>query len=199
MPDVEDIANELRAQIPKAGPQPNSLALDGKNPTITLAGQEWPIPLLAPRQNRVVVPAVSKVTKRMRDIAAKALDELSDATREQIVKAASAEDLTRLGRDGVLRARVWALIDFPSIMSHDGDTEFFDTAADAVYGALTRAHPTLSRGEFDDMPIGMIEMFNAIGIIANQTGMMREVKPSAAGPLASEGSNQSPRSQTGTP
>ncbi len=31
------------------------------DPTITLAGREWPIPLLAMRQNRVVVPALMKV------------------------------------------------------------------------------------------------------------------------------------------
>lgn len=27
-------------------------------PTITLAGREWPLPKLAPRQNRIVVPAL---------------------------------------------------------------------------------------------------------------------------------------------
>lgn len=29
--------------------------------TITLAGQEWPVPTLAPRQNRVVVPGLLEV------------------------------------------------------------------------------------------------------------------------------------------
>lgn len=38
--------------------EPNQLFLDGKTPTIELGGKHWPVPMLAPRQNRHVVPAI---------------------------------------------------------------------------------------------------------------------------------------------
>ena len=33
-------------------------------PLITIAGRDWPIPLLAPRQNRVVVPAIMRLASQ---------------------------------------------------------------------------------------------------------------------------------------
>lgn len=41
--------------------EPNPLFLDGTTPTVTLAGKDWPVPMLAPRQNRHVVPAIIKL------------------------------------------------------------------------------------------------------------------------------------------
>jgi hypothetical protein len=40
--------------------EPNAELLDGRTPTIPLAGKEWPVPLLAPRQNRIVVPLIMR-------------------------------------------------------------------------------------------------------------------------------------------
>ena len=39
---------------------PNKALIDGVTPCVTLAGQDWPVPMLAPRQNRVVVPAIGR-------------------------------------------------------------------------------------------------------------------------------------------
>ena len=36
-----------------------------EDPTITFAGTEWPVPRLAPRQNRVVVPALLRLIPRI--------------------------------------------------------------------------------------------------------------------------------------
>lgn len=36
----------------------------GAVPHVTLAGQQWPIPLLAPRQNRLVIPTVVKLSEK---------------------------------------------------------------------------------------------------------------------------------------
>jgi hypothetical protein len=260
MPDIADAFAEIGAAQPMANghaaepvsfgtplrTEPNAKALDGSSLTINLAGQVWPIPLLAPRQNRVVVPAVSKVTKRMRELAeakitrmkearqtletkTKELDYLqaklavegaplidANAVKTQIAEVTqaieharpdaeqlaillaniTAEDKAILREDGALRKKVWAVTDFPTEMITDADADFIDTVAAAVYGALTRAHPALTRAEFDDMPIGLIEMIDAIGVVAQQTGMMRKVEPES-GPLA--GASRSPSSPTGTP
>ncbi|HTT84967.1 MAG TPA: hypothetical protein VMF67_15935 [Rhizomicrobium sp.] len=38
---------------------------DDQVPTITLAGREWTVPRLAPRQNRIVVPALLRLIPRI--------------------------------------------------------------------------------------------------------------------------------------
>ena len=169
-------------------PEPNAVAKSAGAPTIHLAGKDWPIPLLAPRQNRVVVPAVAKVTKRMRDIAEQKLALLEADEKQQMIEA--------VGSENELRSRLWKVTDFSFEIIQRLEPEFFDIIADALYWALTRAHPQMTRQVFDDMPIGMAEMVDAMGIVAQQTGMMRKVEPSAA-PLAS-GPEPSPSSPTGT-
>jgi hypothetical protein len=159
-------------------PEPNELAKSTGAPTIRLAGKDWPIPLLAPRQNRLVVPAVSKVTKRMRDIA--------EAKLGRIAADEKADLLAQLGSDAALRKRIWEITDFSFEMAQDLEPAVFDIIADAIYWALTRAHPQLTRAQFDDLPIGMLEMIDAIGIVAQQTGMMKRADPSD-GPLAPSG------------
>jgi hypothetical protein len=175
---------------------PNELAKNSA-PTIQLAGLDWPIPLLAPRQNRIVVPAVSKITKRMRETAEAKLAQLDDETKAVLLQLATPGEVEEKGADAVLRKRIWAMTDFSFEMAHALEPEFFDTICDALYWALTRAHPQLTRQQFDDMPIGMLEMIDAIGMVAQQTGMMKRVDPSA-GPLAG-GATPSPSSPTSTP
>jgi citrate synthase len=34
-------------------------------PVVTIAGREWPIPVLAPRQNRIVVPGLLEIVPRL--------------------------------------------------------------------------------------------------------------------------------------
>ena len=38
--------------------EPNASLLDGVTPTVTLAGREWPVPFLTPRQQKHVLPAL---------------------------------------------------------------------------------------------------------------------------------------------
>jgi hypothetical protein len=168
--------------------EPNEHAKSAGAPCIWLAGQEWPIPLLAPRQNRVVVPAVAKITRRMRDIAEKRFASLENEEKQSLIEA--------LGSETELRNRLWKITDFSFEIISALEPEFFDLLSDAVYWSLTRAHPALLRVQFDDMPIGMYELVDAIGIVAQQTGMMKRADPQeSAGPLA----EPSPSSQTGTP
>jgi hypothetical protein len=87
------------------------------DPTIIIAGRAWRIPLLAPRQNRVVLPG-----------------------------------LMRLGKE---------------------PAEQYGTLLDIVFAALTRAHPSIAREEFDDWPIATWELVESIPVIAKQTGLLR--------------------------
>ena len=169
-------------------PEPNEQAKSAGAPSIHLAGKDWPIPLLAPRQNRIVVPAVAKITQRMKTLAGEKLASLKDDERRALIEA--------IGSETELRSRIWKTTDFAVEIIQQLEPAFFDTIADALYWALTRAHPQLTRQIFDDMPIGTIEMIDAVGIVAQQTGMMRQ----SADPLVTAGGQQqSPSSQTGTP
>jgi hypothetical protein len=179
-----------------ASTEPNQLALDGNNPVITLAGKNWPIPLLAPRQNRHVVPAVAKITRRMVALATAKIAEVDEPLREALLASCDPDIVARLGAEAAVRRRVWEITDFAKELADQGDPEFFELIESAVYWAVTRAHPSLTRTEFDDMPIGTLELIDAIGVIAQQTGMMRKVDPSVAPLAAGETSTISP---TGTP
>jgi hypothetical protein len=210
MADIADIAQVLGAAVPSAAapsalpppfpngsttqnpmalmPEPNERAKDGSTPTIHLAGKEWPIPLLAPRQNRIVVPAVAKVTKRMREIAEAKLGKFAAEEKASLV--------AQLGSEAALRQKIWQITDFSFEIAMELEPQFFDVICDALYWALTRAHPQTTRAQFDDMAIGMLEMIDAIGIVAQQTGMMKRSEPVTA-PLAEPGS-PNPSSPIGT-
>jgi hypothetical protein len=174
--------------------EPSGFADDGVNPCIVLAGKKWPIPMLGPRQNRVVVEAVRHVTKRMREIAEAKLATLDPATKAALLASV---DPGILGQDAALRQKLWAVTDFSVEMTNEMDAALFDNISNAVFWALKKAHPEMPREEFEDMPIGMLELIDCIGVVAQQTGMMRRVDP-RADPLAPAGSNRSPSSPTGT-
>lgn len=40
----------------------------GDAPTVTIAGREWPVPMLAPRQNRIVVPILVELMPRIQKV-----------------------------------------------------------------------------------------------------------------------------------
>lgn len=50
---------------------------------------------------------------------------------------------------------------------------------DVTYIALTRAHPNLTREEFENLPVTFDQLVVAIPIIAKQAGMQMEVGPQA--------------------
>jgi hypothetical protein len=88
-----------------------------RDPVITIAGREWTVPMLAPRQNRVVVPALMK-----------------------------------LGAHPVRK---------------------YKDLLDAVFAALTRAHPKLDGAEFEEWPVATWELIDAVPVIARQTGLLK--------------------------
>jgi hypothetical protein len=66
-------------------------------PTITLAGREWPVPVLAPRQNRIVVPALLELIPkilRARDESANAGETTSFAQLSRYLDTPAYDRLT---------------------------------------------------------------------------------------------------------
>ncbi|MGH6889803.1 MAG: hypothetical protein ACREHF_11520 [Rhizomicrobium sp.] len=114
-------------------------------PTIRLAGRDWPVPALAPRQNRLVVPALFELVPKI----LRARDEA----------AGTGETGHFAGLAGYL------------------DTRAYDRLTEIAFLALTRAHPDLSRTEFDDMPIDTLELIAAVRTIAAQAGLLRRESP----------------------
>ncbi len=51
--------------------------------------------------------------------------------------------------------------------------EQYETLLDIVFAALTRAHPSIAREEFEDWPIATWELVESIAVIAKQTGLLR--------------------------
>jgi hypothetical protein len=159
--------------------KPNPLFVNGVNPTIRLAGEDWPIPTLAIKQNRMVGPALTRVLRKMRQIGEQRLRSLDDESKDAMLATANPEMLGLLGPEVTLRTRVWETTDF----ALEVDTEFLDDLGTALFWALSKAHPYLTREEFDDKPIRIIEMLQALSIVAEQTGMLEKRDPSV-GPLA---------------
>lgn len=65
--------------------------------------------------------------------------------------------------------------------------EILNDLGTILFHALERGHPDLTREEFDDMPIGLMDLIDALPIIQKQSGCYRDKKPSevngAASPL----------------
>jgi len=122
-------------------------------PKIVLAGKEYPIPKLAPRQNRRIIPRLSRLGNIMQKNAAGEMTETD-----------------------------------------------VDDAYLSIYWALTRTMPDLKESDFMDMPIDMQDVLAALGTVAQQTGIMKqmEVAPGDAGeqkpvePAPSTGTTPSP-------
>jgi hypothetical protein len=130
-------------------------------PKITLAGRDWPVPLLAIKQNRIVIPALMKIMPAVARIAS-----VSDG------QDMSAEDMAA------------------ALASLTVTTEEFDLVSDAVYAALTRGTPGLARNEFDNLPIATADLFAALPVIMAQTGIMKKQAPDGDGVPAGEATAQ---------
>jgi len=128
--------------VPLKGVVPNDEYLDGETPTVTWNGAEWPVPLLAPKQNRHVLPAVMRSKVTIADMKTAKLSE-----------------------------------------------EQFDDLLGIVYWGLKRAHPTLTREQFDDVPFSMNDVMKASEVVARQTGAMAE-QPKGAGDDTTQGEAQ---------
>jgi hypothetical protein len=106
-----DAAEKLAANSPAAN-----------EPFIILAGKSWPVPRLAPRQNRVIVPILLRLIPRIikaRDDAVAAQD--SDfAYLSRFVDETTYGELTTLAYTAVTRAN-------PDLIRHDFDDMAVET------------------------------------------------------------------------
>ena len=55
-----------------------------------------------------------------------------------------------------------------------------DKLIEVVYNALLRAHPTLTREQFNDMPIAPMELFGALEVISAAVGLLTRTDKVAA-------------------
>lgn len=132
--------------------EPNKAFLQDESVlTVTLNGQKWPIPKLAPKQNEVVVPLVLEL-----------VPDLMDAIDFVVV-------------DGEKKQRM-NMVRLARTLSPKGMHDLYTIA----FTALTRAHKELLREEFDEWPIGTMECVEAVLVIAKQTGLLRDKKPGEA-------------------
>lgn len=120
--------------------EPNQKEIDLGTPTITLAGKVWPVPFLPPRQQRTLVPAISRITKRF--------SKLGAVMKDGNVQIAMLEEL---------------------------DESMMNDLYTMGYLALSKAHPQLLKAEFEELPISVIELINAIVPISQQTGLYSAV------------------------
>lgn len=131
---------------------PNKTLLDEGVPTLILGGVHWLVPMLAPKQNRVVVPIllemIPKITASYQTIMMK------DDDGNEVAK--SIADLQQLAQ----------------VLTEGG----IDKLTRCIYHALKKGHPDLTLEEMDDMPIGTFEMIDGIMVIARQTGILRAAR-----------------------
>lgn len=132
---------------------PNQQLLDLGTPFVMLAGQKWPIPLLSPKQNRIVLPLLLAMIPKI----------AGSYSTVEVTDPATGEKVTRSVAD----------MDKLSAMLANGG---IDDLYKIIYHALTKGHPTLTQSEFDDIEIGAFEMIDSIMVIGQQTGVMRNAR-----------------------
>jgi len=131
----------------------NKFPIDIENaPKIVLAGMAFPIPKLGWKHNRVIEPLWSQISAKYSTLA-HAWAKLADEARAAEVQGTKVD----LGEK--------VLANFPEIPE-----ELVDKLATIVFVAITRGMPGFSRGEFDNMPFGSMELCSAIPTILAQTG-----------------------------
>jgi len=114
------------------------------SPAIKLGGADFRIPRLAFKQNRVVVGNLKKIMPLI-------------ATVQGMAGAAKVA-ITAGGE-----------IDQSWFLNFPIDAETMDILAEVTYAAVTRAHPEMSRAQFDDLPIGVDELLMALPVIITQS------------------------------
>lgn len=116
-------------------------------PKILVAGREWSIPKLAPKQARHVVPALMGMLPLVARVQA---------------AATTGGDGTQIDSGRIMDAMAGI------------DEETFRKLETAVFWALRRGYPQLGQGEFEEMPMDLFEMLNALPVIMRQTGFIKQ-------------------------
>lgn len=124
-------------------------------PSIELGGRRFYIPPLGIRQNRIVISGLKKLLPLMQEFekVARDLRAKMDAAKAAGVPEAEAETESGFG----------LFANFPI----DDDT--FDALCAVVHAAITRAYPEFTRADFDDLPIGVDELIQAIPVCTGQS------------------------------
>lgn len=113
---------------------------------ITLAGEEYEIPVLAPKQNRIIVPLLDSCTPKILEARRGALIDPADETKGVIPY----KWITGVYANGA-----------------------YDEMCAIVSTALTRIDPEMTRARFDEMPVDVFELISAITPISYQAGLLR--------------------------
>jgi hypothetical protein len=66
-----------------------------------------------------------------------------------------------------------------------------------LYLGLERGHPSLTREEFDQMPIGLTDLVDGMAVVQRQCGMFRPTKPSEVNVVSAPLAVTAASSQTG--
>jgi hypothetical protein len=129
---------------------PNQQLIDLGTPTIMLAGQAWPIPLLSPKQLRVVLPPLLSIIPRI-------------AASYSVIQVTNPETGQQEPKSVADMVKLSELLDNGGI----------DSIYTIIFNSLLKGHPKLTKEEFEDMPIGTFEMIDSLMVIGRQTGVMR--------------------------
>jgi hypothetical protein len=131
---------------------PNQRVLDAapELPKVSLAGREFPIPLLGPRQNRLVLSVGVSLFKRM-------------APLRMLVAEAQR---TGIKPDENALAAAFEMNEQDHIQLEN-----------VVYAGLTKAHPDMRKDDFLDAPIATSELMAAFFTIMQQSGGVKPAKP----------------------
>lgn len=157
--------------------EPNSKYLTPETPTIVLAGKAWPVLNLSIRQQRTVLPAILQfmpwldtftASQRELQVIQAKVQKAKDDLDEEAEKTATVEVKEKLEQLG----RIYAT------MSETHLAALYD----AVHGALLKAHPGLTKAEFEEMEVTLVELISAMPVIINASGLFRaatagEVQP----------------------
>lgn len=129
---------------------PNTQLLDAGAPRVVLAGVTWPVPPLAIKQNRIVLPLLIDLFPEMQ-AAASLKDAKGDVDQAAFMKA---------------------------VMLFSENT--LDKLINVVYTSLLRGHPALTREQFDNMAISPVELFAALDVVVEAVGLLARKKEVAA-------------------
>lgn len=141
------------------------------SPPIILGGETFHIPALASKQNRVVMGGLKLLMPVLQDFERMANEAKSALDKAKANGGGNADDA---------KSVLSMLNDFPL------ETATFDVLCDVVYAACTRARPEFTRAEFDDLPLGVDELMQALPVIMGQAfSFSRRVGGAPAIPEAS--------------
>lgn len=134
--------------VPSA-PAPNAdLLADPAIPRIVLDGREWPVPRFGIQQNRIAYPLLATIVQPLR--------------RRVLAQVQAMIAAGGKAPEQIAARSVAVEVEFT--------TEVIDAMAAIAFAALTRGH-RITREQFDALPLQPMELYEAMGTCAVQSGM----------------------------